>query len=264
MRASKRRYQVKKKKSILKNKFFWTTVLIILFLGFSLWLTIFSPIFQIKMVLISGNEKISISEIEQLVYPKTEKKILFFNTKSIFLADTKSIKDEILKSYPIIDDLNLKVKKLLPNSLSVEMAERKKVALWSTAETYFSVDEKGIAFAEAGREPEEDLIIISKQPKEEISLKSIVIDEKTLSQILMIKETIMEKAKIEAKEFTLSESEARLDVKTTEGWEAYFYLEGDLNWQLIELELVLEKQLPQEKRQNLEYIDLRFSKVYYK
>jgi len=117
MRASKRRYQVKKKKSILKNKFFWTTVLIILFLGFSLWLTIFSPIFQIKMVLISGNEKISISEIEQLVYPKTEKKILFFNTKSIFLADTKSIKDEILKSYPIIDDLNLKVKKLLPNSL---------------------------------------------------------------------------------------------------------------------------------------------------
>ena len=126
------------------------------------------------------------------------------------------------------------------------------------------MDEKGIAFAEAGREPEEDLIIISKQPKEEISLKSIVIDEKTLSQILMIKETIMEKAKIEAKEFTLSESEARLDVKTTEGWEAYFYLEGDLNWQLIELELVLEKQLPQEKRQGLEYIDLRFSKVYYK
>ena len=264
MRISKRRYQVKKKKSILKNKFFWTTVLTILFLGFSFWLTIFSPIFQIKMVLVSGNEKVSISEIEQLVYPKIEKKMLFFNTKSIFLVDTKSIKGEIVESYPVINDLSLRVKKLLPNSLSVEMVERKKVALWSMAETYFSVDEKGIAFEEANREPEEDLIIVSKQPKGEISLKSKVIDEKALSQILMIKETIWEKAKIEAKEFTLFESEARLNVKTTEGWEAYFYLEGDLNWQLIELELVLEKQLPQEKRQGLEYIDLRFSKVYYK
>ena len=264
MRASKRRYQVRKKKSILKNRFFWTIILTILFLGFSFWLTIFSPIFQIKMVLVSGNEKIPISEIEQLVYPRTEIKILFFNTKSIFLVNAKSIKDEILKNYPIINDSSLKVKKLLPNSLSVEMTERKKVALWSTTEIYFSVDEKGIAFEEADREPEEDLVIISKQPKGEIFLKSKLIDEKVLSQILMIKKTIREKAKIEAKEFTLFESEARLNVKTTEGWEAYFYLEGDLDWQLIELELVLEKQLPQEKRQGLEYIDLRFSKVYYK
>jgi len=262
MRVSKKRYRIKKKKSIFKNKFFWIIISIILFLGFSLWLIIFSQIFQIKTVLVSGNEKISINEIEQSVYLRTETKLLFLNTKSIFLIDTKSIENDILKNYPIID--NLKIKKLLPSSLSIEMVERKKIALWSKTDTYFAIDKKGIAFEETNKEPKEDLVIISKQHEGEVSLKSEVINEKILSQILTIKKTISDKINIETNEFTIFESEARLNVKTTENWEIYFYLEGDLNWQLIELELTLEKQLPQEKRHNLEYIDLRFSKVYYK
>jgi len=53
-------------------------------------------------------------------------------------------------------------------------------------------------------------------------------------------------------------SEERLNAKTSEGWEIYFNLEGDINWQLTKLGAVLEKEIPPEKRENLEYIDLRF------
>ena len=59
-------------------------------------------------------------------------------------------------------------------------------------------------------------------------------------------------------------SEERLNVKTSEGWEIYFNTADDLDWQVQELALVLEKQITPEKRRNLEYIDLRFSRVYYK
>jgi len=56
----------------------------------------------------------------------------------------------------------------------------------------------------------------------------------------------------------------RLDIKTAEGWEIYFDLSSDVNFALTKLGLLLEKEIPLEKRGDLSYIDLRFSKVYYK
>jgi len=59
-------------------------------------------------------------------------------------------------------------------------------------------------------------------------------------------------------------SEERLNIAVSEGWEIYFNTEGDLDWQIKELWIVLEKQISPEKRKNLEYVDLRFSRVFYK
>jgi len=56
----------------------------------------------------------------------------------------------------------------------------------------------------------------------------------------------------------------RLDVKTTEGWEIYFDLAGDINLSLTKLSLLFDEEISQEARESLQYIDLRFSKVYYK
>ncbi|MBU4350709.1 FtsQ-type POTRA domain-containing protein [Candidatus Parcubacteria bacterium] len=261
MKRSKKRYRVKKKKSIFRNKLFQAVFLIVLILSFFSWLVIFAPLFQIKMILVSGNKRISISEIEQLTYPETKTKLLFFESQSIFLTNPKLIKAKILENYPLIDDL--KIKKLFPNSLSIEIMERQRLARWSGSENYFFIDKNGIAFEQSDNQAKADLIITSMQPRGEISVTNKVIEEETLSQILNIKETIEAKTEIKTEEFILFESEARLNVKTTESWQIYFYLEGDVNWQLIELELILEKQLPAEKRQSLEYIDLRFSKTYY-
>ncbi len=262
MKRSKKRYRIKKKKSILRNKLFQIAVLIVLLSSFFSWLIIFAPLFQVRMVSISGNKRINVSDIEQLVYPETEKKLLFLKSQSIFLTKSELIKAKILENYPLIDDL--KIKKLFPNSLLIEIIERQRLARWSGTEKYFYIDKKGIAFEEADEQSRADLLIASKQFQGEISLTNRVIEEKNLSQIINIKETIETKTGVKAEEFILFESEARLNVKTAEGWEIYFYLEGDVNWQLIELELILEKQLPIERRQQgLEYIDLRFSKTYY-
>lgn len=57
-------------------------------------------------------------------------------------------------------------------------------------------------------------------------------------------------------------SEEKIDVRTAEGWAIYFNLKENLNWQITKLAAVLEKRIPQGKRENLKYIDLRFEKVY--
>jgi hypothetical protein len=53
-------------------------------------------------------------------------------------------------------------------------------------------------------------------------------------------------------------SNERLNIKTFEGWLIYFNPKEDLDWQTQKLDLVLEKQIPLEKREELEYIELRF------
>ena len=59
-------------------------------------------------------------------------------------------------------------------------------------------------------------------------------------------------------------SNSRFNAKTQEGWEIYFNPKENLDWQLTELALVLKQKIPPDERKNLEYIDLRFNKVYIK
>jgi len=261
MRKSRKRYRIRKKKTIFKSKLFRFAILIALLFGLGFWLTLFSPLFQIQLILISGNETISSSEIEKLIYPEIENQILLLKTKSIFVLNTNKVKDKIQTNYPVIDEL--RVKKLFPNSVAITIEERKRFALWRGQNSCFFIDKKGIVFEQADQDEQADLIIFSEQPQTEIGLNSNAIAPKTLDQIIKIKQEIEAKTDLRIQDFTLFESEARLNVKTTEGWQIYFYLEGDLDWKLIELELILDKQLPLDKRQDLEYIDLRYSKAYY-
>jgi len=259
-RLYKKRYQVKKKTSLFRNKLFkWGFALAVLG-GITLYLICFLPYLQIKDVLVLGNEKIAPESVKQSVNLLLEKNILGFESKSIILANLKAIKTKVLADFPGIKEL--KTKKLLPNVILVEVTERKPVAIWCRANNCFLLDSDGVIFENTTKN--NDLTIFSEQAKGETYLGQKVIEKETVSQILTVQKTMLEKAKIQAKEFSLFENEGRLNAKTSENWSVYFDLNGDLNWQLLELELVLEKELPLAKRAGLEYIDLRFSKVFYK
>lgn len=260
MRISRKKHQIKKHKSVFRNRFFWFGLLALLVFGGTIYWLFFSTFFQVNEIRIFGNEKINGQELQQLIRPKLETDIFGIQLKSIFLADTKPLQDLIADKFPVID--SLRVKKTFPRTIVIDIVERKPVGLWCWESNCFLIDKKGVIF-ETGQESQ-DLTINSKQPAGAIALGQRVVDEKTIEQILLVKKTIKENTGIETKDFTLIENEQRLNVKTTEGWEIYFDLSGNINWQLVRLELVLEKDLPQEKRPDLEYVDLRFSKVYYK
>lgn len=156
------------------------------------------------------------------------------------------------------------------------VVERLALVNWCREEQCFSLDIEGIIFKESHLE--KGLIKIKdEQNVTPLILGERVIEKDFLDKILEIQSKISEELKmfskaedfsahggqIKLKEFVISTE--RLNVKTLEGWEIYFDLQNEIEWQLTKLKMVLEREIPSEKRKDLDYIDLRFGNYsYYK
>jgi cell division septal protein FtsQ len=180
-------------------------------------------------------------------------------TKSILLVNGGRIEKDILDAFPQI--ASAEVRKSFFDAISVQITERAAVALWCENEQCFLLDAQGVIFEEAPADLE--LLAIKRgEPSGELSLGKVVLEKDKLAQILEVKSQLAQIFEIPVDGAVVSDG--RLDIETSEGWQIRFNLKGDLAWQLTELKLALEKQISPEKRQSLEYIDLRFSRVYYK
>ena len=221
----------------------------------------FGTFFQVKEIKISGNQKIITEDISKEIYSLVSKNFMNFSSKSIFLTNFHNINSEVLKKFPQLASVSFK--RNFPNGITVEAEERKPVAVFCPTTDCFSIDKEGIAFEKVEVIFSDFPRITNIEDKRSFSLGEKVIDKDTLNFILNAKKGLNEKLKIIAGEFSL-QSLQRLNAKTKEGWEIYFNVKGDLNWQLEKLSLVLEKEIPPEKRKDLEYIDLRFTRVYFK
>ncbi|MBZ9571991.1 FtsQ-type POTRA domain-containing protein [Patescibacteria group bacterium] len=252
----RRPYKIKRKKSILKNRFFWLTLLILIISGVIFYFFIFSSFFQVERVIVSGNEKVSKENIKAVVESNLEEKILFFPTKSIFLVNLNKIKKDVLNSFLQIAEIE--ISRGFPDSLNIIVVERLAIATFCQEENCFLLDNKGIIFEKA--QLETNLLKIKDRQNIPLSvLGEKVIEKDYLEKILRIQKNISEELKIEVEELiALSE---RLNVKTIESWEIYFDLKGDIAWQLTKLSLVLKEKIPSENRKDLEYIELRFGNL---
>ena len=241
-------YRIKKKKSIFKNRFFWLSILTLVIFGSIFYFLFFSEFFQVKEIKIFGNQKVLREDLENLIREKIEQKILFFPSKSIFLANFSEIKEEISKSFPQVAEINFKRK--LPKTILLQIEERRPVAIFCQAENCFFVDIEGIIFE--SNVTKQGLVTLRGSLDREIKLGEKIIEKEQVSKILEIESKLRDNLKIQVKE-VLVVSEERLNAKTLEGWEIYFNPKKDINWQLTKLKAVLEENyLPKE------YIDLRF------
>jgi len=259
-------YRIKRKKSILKifkSRVFWLGVLVLLAFCGIFYLISFSSFFQIKEIKIMGNQKISSETLENSIKKEIVRKIVFYNSKSIFLAQLNKIRKNLLKEYPQAARADLK--RIFPDKISLKIQERKPIAIFCPAESgtekCFLLDREGIIF-----EPAENNF--SGLPKIVGNIGSLNLGEKALESnyleyILEIKEKLAENQKIEIKEFIPSEK--KLTVITFDGWQIFFDPRGNVPDQILNLNLILNEKIPPEERGNLEYIDLRFgNKVYRK
>ncbi len=249
----KKPYRIKKKKSIFRNRFFWIAILVLIIFGGIFYLVCFSSVFQIKDTEISGNQKIQTQDIENLIKEKINKKLLFFPQKSIFLIDSNEIVRSLSEKFLQVDSVILKRK--LPTTLIVEIQERLPFGVWCEGENCFYVDREGIIFEENPQKT--GFVIKFQEQRTEIFLGEKVIEKVLLESILEIQRKLKENLKIDIEEFIVSTEEI-INAQTSEGWEIYFDPTGDINWQLTKLSLVLEKEIPLERRKDLEYVDLRF------
>lgn len=253
----KKRFKLKKKKPVLKQKGFWRAFFCCSFLGILFYFFVFSEFFQVKEIEVFGNAKSSSDELREIVFTEIETKLLF-STKTIWLAKLNKTESKILQEFPQIQSVELKWK--LPDKLILEIKERMSVVVFcQDSGSCFKVDDQGVAFEYA---QEENALVVYFQ-KSDIFLGEKIIDENDLKSILEIQRAFKQEIELEITRLSLRDKE--LIVKTSYGFEIYFDLNADIESQLFNLTLALKEKISLEQREVLEYIDLRFgNKVYFK
>ena len=247
-------YRIKKKKSILKNRFFLFGILVLFVFTWIFYFFVFAKTFQLEKIIINGQNKVSEQEIKIIVEQGIGEKLLFWEIKSIFLVNLDKIRENILNNFPQID--NVEIKKGFPDTLNLKVMERKEIGIFCANEKCFLLDEKGIIFADVLQQQE--LIKIQNSAIDrELKLGEQAVDKELLSKILQVVVKLKKDLKISLDEVLIINKQ-RLNIKTSENWEIYLNPEQDINWQLLKLSSVLEEEIPLEKRKDLEYIDLRF------
>lgn len=252
MNRYRKPHSFKKKKSIFSSKAFWLSITLSFFSFAFFYFICFSSFVQVKEIKISGNQKISAEAIGETVEKSSEKKVLIFPSRSIFLADLEQISKDILGEFIIIGEA--KAKRDFFNTITVEVSERKAVAVLLQGENIYNIDQKGIIFEKAFLE--DGLMMILDRQKTS-ALGERAIEEEKLVRILSISSKLKNDLSLPFQWFEI-ESDDKLNLVMTEGWQAYFDIKKDVNWQLTKLKAVLEEKIPPEKRRDLEYIELRF------
>ncbi len=268
--AQNKPHRIKRRKSIFRKPVFWLLFLFSFLVAGGIYFFVFFEKFQISKIIISGNEKVQTGELEKLVFEKIKQKlwlgIPLGDSQSIFLVNSAKIKRSILEQYPNIDTVATKRK--FPNTIIVDIKERKPFVILcgfkeTKTETCFFLDEKGIAF-ERDATVTGNLTIVRQFEEKEIVLGKEVVKKEIMESIYKIQKNLEENLKLKIEEFNIS-SPTRLDVKTIEGWWVYFSTAFDIDLQITKLNLLLEKEISQEDRGVLKYIDLRFKdRAYYK
>jgi cell division septal protein FtsQ len=209
---------------------------------------------------IKGNNKIPTSEINAIISAGIEKKIVFLETKSIFLADSKSIRGGILKTFLQIKKAD--INKKFPDRIIVNIEERTAVANFCMLESCFYIDRDGVAF-ESG-ENNMNITIRNNDAGYNVSLGQEALKKEYITGILKIQDEMERNFNLNINSFLVLND--KLEVLTPEDWKIYFDPEKDFSGQIVNLISVLKEQIPTEKRAKLDYIDLRFGedKIFYK
>ena len=223
----RRIYKSKRRKSFLRGPFFWFFILFLLILFGIGYLVIFSNFFEVKSIEISGHEKISPEEIIRTLEEKIEHKIVFFESKSVFLFRSPDLIEAISKKYPGIEKTT--IKRRFPSGLTVEIKERQPAALFCQNDQCLYVDKNGVIFQEENVENAGKLLILRPENAiTDIFLGKVVINKEQFDLLIKITDAISGNLQIPTKELliqnesqNITEDIDRIKVKTQEGWDIY-------------------------------------------
>ena len=259
-------HKIKPKKSILKRPLFWIVLLFLIIVLSASYFFLFYPGIQIKDIIISGNQKVPTSDIENLISDNINNKILgFVSSKSIFLVNPDKLRNEILDKFPIIE--SAKVDRKFMQTLELQIYERVPVAVFcpSLDESIgpengncYLIDDKGTVFEPMDVAPQDMAIVRQDMNNTQISVGEKAVQQNIIDLILKVGKNLKDNFQMSIQTADIVNS-ARLNIKTNENWQIYFDLspDSDTNLQITKLNLLLGEGISQDSRKNLRYIDLR-------
>lgn len=255
-------YHAKRKKPLIFRRYFWTTTLFLAAFCGGISFACFSPWLQVANIEVAGTQKIDSGDFTKKIQDAAQKQVAFFPTKSILLFNIDAVKEELLKEFPQLADIQ--IKRQFPSTIYAAVVERSPSAVIKTKkENYYIIDDNGIFFKNLSEDDSSSLFEINYNPPSDLQLGQLAISKDILQKILRVKNNIEVNTDIHLKSAEII-NEQRINFNTDEKWQIFINPQKDVDWQIMKLRAVASDPLFQTQRQNLLYIDLRFTKVYAK
>lgn len=263
----------KKKKEKEKRSVFFRIVyyfLLIAFVGVTIYIFIFSPFLQINHLELRGVEDLEYDKVsKELHYLSKGKYLEIIPRNNFILISKRKIRNHLMEKFKKISEV--KVEKIFPDTIKVEITERESLLLWCSGGPCYIVDEKGCAYSGADFESpeikENNLIRLADASAKPVNLGEKVLNKDYISFVLELAEELKKEAPINISSECQTSCRVAEDVriKTSEGWDIYFNGKISAKQSIRALKTFLEKEMKTEDKERLEYIDLRAeNKVYYK
>ncbi|KKP98176.1 MAG: hypothetical protein US25_C0006G0015 [Candidatus Moranbacteria bacterium GW2011_GWE1_36_7] len=244
-------------------------VLVVGFFAVLGYVLLFSAYLSIEKVEIAGVVELSETELQQKIKESFEGKFAGIIPRNNYLFISQNSVEKLLKN-DFKKIRKLEVKKNFPSDVFISIDERKALMVWCCQEKCFLLDENGIAYSEADFNSLElqqnNLLRVVENGGQSINVGEKIIESSYEQYVLATKESLKKFGYDTLEEYsTPSRMAEEVRVKTAQGPEFLFSTQFSLESALRNLTVVLEKEIPKDKRNEIAYMDLRNeSKLFYK
>jgi len=249
----------KPKRSVFAKPWFWICFCIALIAGLIIYLLFFFDGLQVKNVIIKGGSGGSNQTLENIVLENSVIKLfdiknLKLSTKNILLVNGKKIEEKVLQNNPLLE--NAKLKKHYPNSLFLEVIERKAINRFCQDQKCYFIDISGVIFQEDLLKDNNLVVLKSVDNKKDLVIGNNVIAKDTMRQITILQKAVEGNFITKIKEILIAKS-PRINIFLVDGAKIYFDLSGEdkLDSQIQKMALLLGSGELIGK--NIKYIDFR-------
>lgn len=245
-------------------------LLLLLFLGITIYILIFSAFMRVENCVLSGTDELPHGDVLKKAKGSLKGKFLgFIPRNNFFMASGKKISRELTAEFKKIK--SVEVKKIFPQSVIINITERKSLIVWCSGGPCYILDEQGYAYTSTDLDSPEvvqnNLIKITDTGARPVILGEKVLSKEHIRHLVDLREEIEKSPVVEiTSEWTTPSAVAgELEILTQEGWKIFFSAKITPGKATRTLKAFLEEEMDSEKRGKLEYVDLRVeNKVYYK
>lgn len=229
----------------------------------------FSEHLKVTNIEITGNNEIGKQEIQQEIENLLQGSLMGVIPKNNFLfISHKKIEQVLTDDFKKIR--TVEVTKKFPDTVNIVIDERKALLVWCFADKCYLLDEEGYAYSVADFSSPEltqnHLLQINDESGREVSIGTKVIEPAYEQYVLSVKDALAAAGfNVTDQYWTPSRMAEEINVKTDQDLEFYFSTQFDLKSALKTLTTILKKEIPEEKRTEVAYFDLRNeNKAFYK
>lgn len=258
----------KKRERKFSRVLFW--LLLLGFLGICGYILLFSPYLDVDAVSIEGNQDISSREIANQVAKSIEGKYFnFFPKRNFFFVNKKDINAALKSNFDQLEVAS--IEKKFPGTIFIQVTERKPELVWCSGGVCYFVDKNGLAYEGADGTDEKlretGFLTVIDDSAVPVDLGKTKIDPDYIGFIEAASSMLRDDLRLDPAEsfHTAGIASGEISVKNQEGWTVKLGSGFSIEDAKKVIQMLFDKDLNEEARKNLDYLDLRVkNKVYYK